>query len=226
MKQVQKPVILKNNRSFLAINKPSGWLSQSGKTDETPIHEHFETRFNTKLHLLNRIDRPVSGLLLLSKTRAFTKSFLDAQEKNLITKTYLAIVEGKVGKENVELENWLAHDKRKMRSYITDESNKKARKCSLIFRRVGLFENYTLLEVIIKQGKFHQIRAQLAEYGHPIKGDVKYGARRGNRDRSIHLHSYRLDINDPAGEQRSFTAPILNDDSLWESVPGMLEQNP
>ncbi|MBT8190551.1 MAG: RNA pseudouridine synthase [Saprospiraceae bacterium] len=222
MSQSQQPIIVKNTKSYLAINKPPGWLSQSGRNSDISILEYYQSKNPGKLHLLNRIDRPVSGMVLLSKTRAFTKSFVEAQNNNLVSKTYLAVVEGKVEVENNELEHWLVHDKRQMCSYITDQNNQHAKKCTLSFKRLGLFDRYSLLEITIRKGKFHQIRAQLSFYGHPIKGDVKYGARRGNRDRSIHLHSHKLKFENPVSETIQFTAPIWTGDSLWEAATGML----
>lgn len=226
MSELQQPVIIKSTSSYIVVNKPAGWLSQKGRNNDTSIFEYFNKKNKGKIHLLNRVDRPVSGLILLSKTRAFTKAYLESQENNNTIKTYLAVVEGKVDVESDTLEQWLVHDKQQMKTSVTDENNKNAKKCILSFNRLGLFDNYSLLEVVITKGKFHQIRAQLASYGHPIKGDVKYGARRGNRDRSIHLHSFRIDVQSTEVEKLSFTAPIWKKDSLWEAAGGILNQKP
>ena len=223
MNQVEKPVVIKNTASYIAVNKPSGWLSQCGRTEETSVFEYFSNKNKNKVHLLNRIDRPVSGLLLLSKTRAFTKFYLESQDRNHIHKTYLAIVEGKVEKLSDRLEHNLLQDKQRMKSYVAERDNQNAMLCTLSFKRKALFDNYSLLQIKIKKGKYHQIRAQLAAYGHPIRGDVKYGARRGNRNRSIHLHSYKIDIHNSNDKSIGFSAPIWQGDNLWKSAAEMLK---
>ncbi len=199
------------------MQKPSTLPSQRDKTGDKSILDLAEIYAKRKLQLLHRLDRPVSGVMLLSKEKNFTQHFTSLQEAGKVKKTYFALC----AKVDIPKKGeWLDHivkDARLKKAYIgkTDES----KEAKLQYEVVHELDNYLLLKIILTSGKFHQIRAQLAHRKLFIKGDVKYGARRSNKDRSIHLHAYSIEI--PAAEQYeaiSLTSQPSAEDSLWKVV--------
>jgi len=114
------------------------------------------------------------------------------------------------------LVNHLVHDKKNQKARVSQTATDKTREASLDYKIIKALDKYTIVELSLTSGKFHQIRVQLSECGHPIKGDVKYGARRGNKDRSIHLHARKLVFKDLHKKEQSYMAAFPSDDSLWK----------
>jgi 23S rRNA pseudouridine1911/1915/1917 synthase len=214
--------ILFQNKDYLCAWKPAGMLSQSGKDQIHPdLLKLLEGKTKKKLHLLSRLDRPVSGLIMLSSSKKFSAYYQDIQKAGRIRKTYIAIVEGALEVENAEYTHYLYHDKKTYKARVEDQQSKGYSSATIKLNTIAKLDNYSIISIILESGKFHQIRAQLAHLGHAVKGDVKYGSRRSNKGKFIYLHAYQIDFTNKEGEKKSFNAPLPKNDTLWELV----EQN-
>lgn len=191
----------------LAIHKDPGIPCQSKNTiSPTPLDISVEKFLNEPVRLWTRIDQPVSGVVLL-----YRNAFEQSQHKlSIVEKTYFALVEGHPPTDGT-LVSRLRRDGRK-RKATQDEDGKRA---ELTYSIVHKFDRYTLLRITPTTGRFHQIRQQLAHLGFPVKGDVKYGARRKNHDRSIHLHAFRYTIQHGNANKISIFDYSVPDDALW-----------
>jgi 23S rRNA pseudouridine1911/1915/1917 synthase len=216
-------MVLEKNNQFIAFNKPAGLPVQADKTGDKPLIDLAEIYTKSKLYLVHRLDRPASGLVVFAKTKTMVGSLTDQFKERSVHKTYLAVVKDLPKEPQGTLRHFLQKNQKNNRSNTT-ESETGGDLSELQYRVLGSSDNYHLLEVQLITGRHHQIRAQLAAIGCPIKGDVKYGARRSNRDRSIHLHAWKLGFQHPvSGEQVELTAP-LPDDAVWKAFGGVLKQ--
>lgn len=212
-------IIIENNKSYVVAIKQTGQLSQKSQRGDASLQNQIEAYQKKPLHILTRLDRPVSGLVLFSKSHDFSSHFLKQQEQGAVNKTYLVVVEGLVSSAQGELSHHHFHDKKQLKARVQDTAGPKTKPVTLHYSVLKQLERYTILSIELKSGRFHQIRAQLAHHGHPVKGDVKYGARRGNKDRSIHLHSQSLTFKDLKGKTQNYLAAVDGEDSLWKLVP-------
>ncbi len=202
-------LIIHEDAQFLVLNKPAGVGSQDDQTGDMSIFSWAEQYAKQKLHLVNRIDRPVSGLILCTKTRKAGQLILDSKS---IKKEYLALVPP-IEPEAATLSHFIKKDGKTKKAYISEVEKAGYKDCTLSYSARHVLENYHLIDITTETGRFHQIRAQLAHMGHPIKGDVKYGARRSNKDRSVDLHAYTMEI-EPA--QLKFTAQPIGREPVWK----------
>lgn len=211
--------IIEQSKDYIVADKPSGLLSQKGKNaSDKDLLSILQKKTKAKLHLLNRIDRPVSGLLLLSFNSKFNQHFVKLQSEGKVDKYYIGIVEGQIESDELTYTDYLYHHRKLRKAFISKEEKKDYKVVELKATKILSLDRYTVLKIHINQGKFHQIRSQLAFHGFPIKGDVKYGARRGNKDKSISLHSFELKFQTRAGEFKQFTAELPKNDNLWNIV--------
>ena len=116
-----------------------------------------------------------------------------------------------------ELEHWLVRNEQQNKSYAYDHEVPRSKHAVLRYRSIGRSDRYTLLEVQLLTGRHHQIRCQLAAMGCPIRGDLKYGARRSNPDGSISLLSRRVEFVHPVSKELITAESPLPDDPLWEA---------
>ena len=208
-------VILKNNQ-FIAFNKPAGIPVQADKTGDKSLLQLAEIYAKSKLFLVHRLDRPATGVVVFAKTKTMVGSLGDQFKERSVRKTYLAVVKDLPKEKEGALRHFLQKNQKANRTAVSDD-NEDGDLSEMTYRLLGSSDNYHLLEVHLHTGRHHQIRAQLAAIGCPIKGDVKYGARRGNRDRSIHLHAWKLGFKHPvSGESVELTA-ALPDDPVWKA---------
>ncbi len=210
--------ILLHNDLFIACNKPPGIASQPDKTGDDSLLDMAEKRCHQSLHPVNRLDRPVSGIALFAKTKAVMTSLTEQFRERSVEKIYLAVVQTPPPETEGTLVHFLTNNPLKNITTAHLEEQPGSDRAELQYRVIGKSNNYSLLEIRPITGKHHQIRAQLAAIGSPIKGDVKYGARRGNTDRSIHLHAWKLNFEHPlSGERLSLVAPTP-EDVLWKAL--------
>lgn len=202
--------IIHENDDYIVINKAATESTVPDKTGDVSIQEQLESKLGTPVHPITRIDKVVSGLCLYGKHKSAADKLSEQIRIRRVKKTYLAIVEGIVEKDQERLEHLV--DKKGNKAHIT-ETGKRA---VLIYNVLARLDNYTVLEVQLITGRFHQIRVQLSTIGHVIKGDVKYGARRKNKDRSIHLHSWKLKFYD-----QEYIADVPAD-ALWQVAAAAL----
>lgn len=212
----QHPNILWQNEHLLALNKPPGMPAQPDPSGDLSALEWAERMFFPKMHLVHRLDRPVSGLLLLAKDPETMAAMSLSFRSRLVRKEYLAVVQNLPPEAEGHLAHFLQKNTTQNRVKTFETHEKGTVKAELAYRVLGSSERYHLLHIELLTGKHHQIRAQLAAIGCPIKGDVKYGARRSNRDRSIHLHAWRLSFQIPGGTQETRLEAPLPDEPLWQ----------
>lgn len=207
---------------FIAVNKAAGVVVGSHSGDDSSVSQALYEEFGERdLRAVNRIDRPVSGVVLFARSKVAMEKASALFRNRQVNKLYWAIVE-KIVEGNAHLEHRLAHDQKHKKARIDEANGKQA---MLDLSIVKTLDNYTMLEVVPSTGRFHQIRVQLAEFGHPIKGDVKYGARRRNRDRAIHLHARSLSFEHPITGEPLFIAANPASDPLWDLWPQQLPKN-
>lgn len=193
--------------SFLIINKPSGILSQKDPSDQPDILSEVVISEGQSCHLHNRLDQPVSGVLVVGLKK------LEGTIK--WTKKYFALTT-KAEKQSGDLSHWLKRDGQRKKALLSRKPMEGYKKCELSYRVVKSYDHVDLVEINLKTGRFHQIRAQLSQIGRPIRGDVKYGSRRGNKDRSIDLHAFY--IKGSGATNIECYAPPKRDSPLWREV--------
>lgn len=210
--------IIHEDEFLLIVSKPAGLPVQPDKTGDESLLVQAETLRRQPLGLIHRLDRPASGLVVLAKTTAMLTHLNQQFADRLVKKTYLALVEKKVSPfptEKVHLVHHLSEGDTKTKAY--DKEGSKTRRAELTYQLHKEFDRYAMLEVDLLTGRQHQIRAQLSAAGLVLKGDVKYGARRSNPDRSIGLHAWKISFRHPATlEQLTFEAPLpVESEKLW-----------
>lgn len=188
--------IIFSDEHFYCVDKPAG-LPSIGREENTDsvVGRLYDEFGEHGLELPHRIDQPTHGLQLVARTSEANKGLMALFRERKVRKEYRAAVEG-VTPEHGTLKNRLIRDGAANRSRVT-QSQKLGKLAVLSFRKLKQTDRYSLIEVFPETGRHHQIRVQFQAIGHPIKGDIKYGARRGNRDRSIHLIAHRLRFEHP-----------------------------
>ena len=217
--------VLYEDNHIIAVNKKSSDIVQVDKTGDKPLSEYVKDYIKKKynkpgevfLGVVHRLDRPVSGVILFAKTSKALSRLNEMFREKKIQKTYWAIVKNKPQNTNDTLVHYLLKDQAKNKSLAFNREGNNALRSELSYELIHSLENYHLLEVSPKTGRHHQIRVQLAKIGCPIKGDIKYGFDRTNKDKSIHLHSRKIDFIHPVKKGPiSITAPTPKD-VLWKS---------
>ena len=226
--------VLYEDNHIIAVNKTCNEIVQGDKTGDTPLSEivkaYIKDKYNKPgevfLGVTHRLDRPTSGVVLFARTsKALTRLNEMFKSHEQIKKTYWAIVQGFPKQPEARLENWLIRNEAQNKSYITTPPKpspqgrgKDAKLAVLTYKTLVKGEHYTLLEVNLETGRHHQIRCQLAAIGCPIKGDLKYGAKRSNPDGGICLHARKIEFIHPVKKENiCITAPVP-DDALWRAL--------
>ncbi len=217
--------VLYEDNHLIVINKRVGDIVQGDKTGDTPLSdvvkqylkEKYNKPGNVYLGVVHRLDRPTSGIVLFAKTSKalprLNKMFADGSTQ----KTYWAIVKNPPEKETDTLVHWMVRNPKQNKSYAHSKEVPESKKAILEYNVLQQLNNYFLLEIDLKTGRHHQIRAQLAAMGCWIKGDLKYGADRSNTDGGIHLHARRLQLQHPVTKEiLTFTAPPP-EDPVWDA---------
>ncbi len=224
-------VVYEDNH-IIIVYKESGEIVQGDKTGDTPLSEtvkdyikaKYDKPGNVFLGVVHRLDRPVAGLVIFARTsKALTR--LNAMFKNGdIHKTYWAITKNAPPAAGSTLTNWLTRNEKQNKSYAYDREVPGAKKAVLAYRVIGHTANYQLLEIHLMTGRHHQIRCQLAHMGCPIKGDLKYGAKRSNPDGSISLLSHAVEFIHPVSHHPIRLVSPLPDDHLWHDIAASVER--
>ena len=221
--------ILYEDNHLLVVNKRVGDLVQPDKTSDEALENYLKAFLKVRDHkpgdvflgVVHRIDRPVSGAVLFAKTSKALTRLNEMLRNGEIHKRYWAITEARPSNEEGSLTHYIVRDGRTNRSRAYDKPKADGKKAMLNYQVLGCSTRYTLVEVELLTGRHHQIRAQLSKIGCPIKGDLKYGAKRSNPDGGISLHSRRVEFLHPVRkEQISITAPAPKD-NLWEFFESM-----
>ena len=225
--------ILYEDNHLLVVNKKVGEIVQGDRTGDEPLGEKYKAFIAQRdskpgqvfMGLPHRLDRPVSGITILAKTSKALERLNAMFRESDVHKFYWALV--CAGPDPVEghLEDMMWRNEKQNKSYICrpGAARKDAKLAKLNYRQIGRTDRYWLVEVELLTGRHHQIRCQLASIGRPIKGDLKYGAKRSERGGGIRLHAYKLVFPHPiTGAQLSLACHPPKEDNLWLSCTGFL----
>ena len=217
-------VVYEDNH-MLIVDKAASEIVQGDKTGDTPLSETVKTYLKAKyakpgnvfVGVVHRLDRPVSGLVLFAKTSKALSRLNEMFRNGEVQKTYWAIVKNRPDEQEADVIHYLVRNEKQNKSYAHNHEVVGAKKAILSYKVIGQSENYTLLEVQLMTGRHHQIRCQLAAMGCPIKGDLKYGAKRSNPDGSISLLSRKISFVHPVSKETISVEAPLPDDNLWHA---------
>ncbi len=217
--------VLYEDNHLIVINKRVGDIVQGDKTGDTPLSEHVKQYIKKKydkpglvfLGVTHRLDRPTSGIVVFARTSKSLSRMNKLFAEKETEKIYWAIVKNAPTKEKDTLIHWLKRNPKQNKSYAYPKEIPDSKRAELEYTVLKKLDNYVLLQILLKTGRHHQIRAQLSTLGSPIKGDLKYGFDRSNPDGGIHLHARKLSFEHPVKKEMiSFTAPPPSD-TLWEA---------
>jgi 23S rRNA pseudouridine1911/1915/1917 synthase len=215
--------VLYEDNHIIAVNKRPSDLVQGDKTGDKPLGEYVKAYIKKKynkagevyLGVVHRLDRPVSGVILFARTsKALSRLNALFREKK-VQKTYWAVVKNRPQQEADTLIHYLKKNQQKNKSTAFNREEKGALRSELSYQLIKSLDNYHLLEVLPKTGRHHQIRVQLAKMGCPIKGDLKYGAQRSNKDASIHLHARKIEFIHPVKKTPISISARPPKDPIW-----------
>jgi 23S rRNA pseudouridine1911/1915/1917 synthase len=199
----QLKIVYEDNH-LIAVNKVPGLLVQGDITGDQPLVElvkkflkdKYKKSGNVFAGLIHRIDRPVSGLVLFAKTSKALERMSKSFHEREVVKTYLAIITGNIPPEG-ELAQWIIKDEKTNKSKVFKKEPPDGKSARLNYRIIAKIGVESLVEIRPHTGRPHQIRAQMASIGAPVKGDIKYGFDKPNSDKSICLHAHKLEFLHP-----------------------------
>ena len=223
MEKFEASRILYEDNHLIVVNKISGDIVQGDKTGDKPlseiVSEYIAQRDNKPgaafLGVPHRIDRPVSGIALFAKTSKALERMNELFRCGDIQMKYWALVGVKPTVTAAELRGNITRNEKQNKSYISDSPKQGSKEAILRYKLLKSSDNYHLLEVELITGRHHQIRAQLAHMGSPIKGDLKYGAPRSNPDGSISLHARSIRFVHPVKKIEIYVEAPAPEESLW-----------
>lgn len=201
--------VLYEDNHIIIVNKRPGEIVQGDKTGDEPLSEIIKRYLKEKYNkpgnvfcgVVHRIDRPVGGIVVFAKTSKALSRLNDMLRKGEIHKTYWALVEGKPNQEEAMLRDFLVSDGRINKTFVLQSGVDGAKESVLKYKMLAAGDRYSVLEVNLLTGRKHQIRCQLSSIGHPIKGDLKYGAKRSNKDGGISLLARHIEFVHPVSKE-------------------------
>ena len=211
--------ILFEDNHIIAVNKKPSQLVQGDKTNDEPLSElvkkYIKSKYNKPgevfIGVVHRIDRPVSGIVLFAKTSKALSRLNELFRTKNIQKTYWAVVKNQPKNQEGTLINYLIKNEKSNKSFAYKKVSDK-------FFNDFKTDNYFLVEVLPLTGRHHQIRVQLSHMGCPIKGDLKYGFERSNKDASIHLHARKIEFIHPVKNEQITIEAMPPNDPIWNAV--------
>lgn len=217
--------VLFEDNHIIIINKRAGDIVQGDKTGDKPlsdvVKEYLKEKYNKPgnvfLGVVHRLDRPTTGIVAFARTSKalprLNKLFADKKAD----KTYWAVVKERPPKQSDTLTHWLKKNPKNNKSTAHNKEIEGSKKAILHYQVKKKLDNYTLLEVALETGRHHQIRCQLSSIGSIIKGDLKYGFNRSNKDASIHLHARKLEFMHPVKKESISIIAPLPKDPIWDA---------
>ncbi|HEX5003461.1 MAG TPA: RNA pseudouridine synthase [Bacteroidia bacterium] len=229
MAEVSLEILYEDNH-LIAVNKSPGEIVQGDKTGDEPLCEKVKSWIKEKyskpgavfLGVIHRLDRPVSGIVIFAKTSKGLARMNEQFRNREVSKTYWAVVSPPPEKTESVLIHYLIKNESTNKSKAHIKEVNGSSKSELHYKVMGTSDRYTLLEVNPVTGRHHQIRAQLAAIGCSIKGDLKYGSPRSNRDASIHLHARKLTFNHPVSGEPVVITATPPSDPVWNYFSSLL----
>ncbi|MGB2225302.1 MAG: RluA family pseudouridine synthase [Polaribacter sp.] len=217
--------ILFEDNHIIVINKQPGDISQGDKTGDTPLSEivksYIKFKYNKPgkvyLGVVHRLDRPTSGVIIFAKTSKALERLNKKLRDKEIQKTYWAVVKNRPPKSSDTLIHFLKKDHQKNKSKAYEKEIKDSKKAILHYSILKQLDHYYLLEIQLETGRHHQIRTQLSHIGSPIKGDLKYGFPRSNKNASIHLHAHKIEFHHPVSKERLTIEAKPPNDPVWNA---------
>ena len=218
-------LILYEDNHLIVINKRVGDIVQGDKTGDVTLSEvvkqyikkQYKKEGNVYLGVAHRLDRPTSGIVVFARTSKALPRINKLFAEKEATKTYWAVVKNKPEKDTTILTHWLKRNPKQNKSYAFIKEVPDSKKAVLEYKINRELDSYFLLEIDLKTGRHHQIRAQLAAIGCPIKGDLKYGFDRSNADGGIHLHARALSFIHPVKNELLTIEAAPPQDTIWDA---------
>lgn len=217
--------VLYEDNHLLVVNKRPGDIVQGDKTGDTPlseiVKEYIKLKYNKPgkvfLGVTHRLDRPTSGVVAFARTSKALSRMNALFAGKEARKIYWAVVKNRPEPESGNLVHWLVRNPKQNKSYAWPQERSDGKKAIMEYRLLLQLDRYCLLEINLKTGRHHQIRAQLAGIGNPVKGDLKYGFDRSNPDGSIHLHARELSFVHPVSGEQVQCIATPPDDPIWNA---------
>lgn len=226
--------VLYEDNHIIAVSKTCNEIVQGDKTGDTPLSEIVKQYIKVKydkpgevfLGVTHRLDRPTTGVVLFARTSKALARLNDMfKSHEQIRKTYWAIVQGHPKESEGRLEHYLIKNEAQNKSYIVPDAStpllpnsQKPKLASLTYKILAVGDHYSLLEVNLETGRHHQIRCQLAAIGCPIRGDLKYGAKRSNPDGGISLHARKIEFVHPVSKQDIVITAPVPEEKIWKDL--------
>lgn len=218
--------VLFEDNHLIAVNKRPGDIVQGDKTGDEPLSETVKRYIGSKynkpgavfLGTIHRIDRPVSGVVLFARTSKALERMNEQFRSREVQKTYWAVTQQAPHPLEGKLVHYLIKKESLNKSFASSQETAGSSRCELDYRVLASTERYTLVEVLPLTGRHHQIRVQLSTIGCPIKGDLKYGAKRSNPDGSIHLHARKLEFLHPVTKESVSIIAKVPVENLWMAL--------
>ena len=227
------PEILYEDNHIIAVNKRSSDLSQGDKSGDisldNEVKKYLAAKYNKPgevfLGVVHRLDRPVSGVILYARTSKALSRLNEMFRTSLVKKIYLAIVKERPPEDMGTLIHFLKRNEKQNKTYVYDTEVRGSKKASMSYRIAGRSDRFYLLEIELHSGRHHQIRAQLAAIGCPVKGDLKYGYNRSNENGGISLLAKSIEFIHPVRKENIvITAPLPGED-IWRMFNYGLKEN-
>ncbi|WP_299521661.1 RluA family pseudouridine synthase [Winogradskyella sp.] len=218
--------VLYEDNHIIVVNKRAGDIVQGDKTGDAPLSDivkdflkqKYKKPGNVYLGVVHRLDRPTTGIVLFAKTSKalprLNKLFAEKKAK----KTYWALVKNKPPKSDDRLIHWLKKNPKNNKSTAYNSEVEDSKKAILNYKIIKKLDYFYLLEIDLETGRHHQIRSQLSKIGSPIKGDLKYGFPRSNKDASISLHARQLAFIHPVKQESLIITAPVPIDALWQAA--------
>ena len=226
LSNIDNLIVLYEDNHIIAVNKRVGDIVQGDKTGDNPLSEIVKSFLKKKYNKLNnvflgvihRIDRPTSGVVIFAKTSKSLKRLNNMIKTSEIEKLYWAITKIKPEKRNDTLVHWLKKNPKNNKSTHFKKETENSKKAILHYKIIKELKNYHLLEVLLETGRHHQIRTQLSAVGCPIKGDLKYGYDRSNKDGGICLHAKKISFSHPVTKKKILISAPLFEHDIWKEL--------
>ena len=217
-------VIYEDNH-LIIVNKRIGDIVQGDKTKDKPlsevvkeyIAEKYHKKGNVFLGVVHRLDRPTSGIIIFAKTSKALSRLNKMLKEKTIKKTYLAVVKNTPKTKKATLIHYLRKNPKNNKAIVFNKETENTKKAILHYEVIQQLDRYAIIKIDLETGRHHQIRAQLSALRCPIKGDLKYGANRSNKDGGISLHAKEIQFLHPVSKETVHIIADTPDDTLWNS---------